>query len=206
MPDDRTQALLDRLELRELVNDWAMWRDMRRWDKFAELWHEGGVMMTTWGGRTTPQGFMEAAEAGYQRGDRMLHSNGGVTVELAGDRAIVHTKLRIMQRAVVDGVLCDATCLGRDYDFCEKREGRWGLVCRQPIYERDSLVVVNPADSVDVGPEQLATLPDGYARLGYMQAGLGYEIGLDLPTLDNDAVHRLYEAGAAWLRGEPLAW
>jgi hypothetical protein len=39
-----------------------------------------------------------------------------------------------------------------------------------------------------------------------MQSGLGYEIGLDLPTLEGPAVEALYAAGAAWLQGEPLSW
>jgi hypothetical protein len=34
---------------------------------------------------------------------------------------------------------------GRFYDFLEKREGRWGLVLHQPIYEKDRMDPVDPA-------------------------------------------------------------
>jgi hypothetical protein len=44
--------------------------------------------------------------------------------------------MTIMQRGPVDGVLCDVACTGRFYDFLEKRDGRWGMVLRQPIYEK----------------------------------------------------------------------
>ena len=42
--------------------------------------------------------------------------------------------MTINQRADVDDVRCDVVCTGRFYDFLEKRNGRWGLVLRQPIY------------------------------------------------------------------------
>jgi hypothetical protein len=37
----------------------------------------------------------------------------------------------------------------------------------------DFVVPVNPADTQSLDPIKLASLPDGYARLGYLQAGLG---------------------------------
>ena len=57
---------------------------------------------------------------------------------------IAQTKMTISQRAKVDGVLCDVVCTGRFYDFFEKRD-RWGLVLRQPIYEKDRLDPLDPS-------------------------------------------------------------
>jgi hypothetical protein len=204
--DQSHQALLDRLAIRELCDDWAMYRDQLDWERVAATWHEGGVMATTWGGTTTPEEFAAAAQAGFERGDRMLHSNGGVSVILSGDRAISQTKLRIMQRGLVDGVLCDVACIGRDYDFCERRDSRWGFVFRQPIFERDSIVPVDPSETVKLPEETLAKLPEGYSRLGYLQAQRGYEIGNRMPVLEGPQVEALYEAGEAWLAGKPLSW
>jgi hypothetical protein len=200
------QELLDRLAIRELVENWFIHRDNRDWEKFLTVWHDDGVMMTTWGGRTSPQGFADAAQAGYDRGDRMLHGCGPTNVELAGDRAIAQGKLRIMQRGPVEGVLCDVTCIGRVYDFYEKREGRWGLVLRQPIYERDFITPVDPAHTVTLDADRLAALPDGYARLGYLQAGLGYEIKPDMPTASGPELEALLEQGRTWLTGGALTW
>ena len=67
-------------------------------------------------------------------------------------RAIAQTKMTISQRAEVDGVLCDVVCTGRFYDFLEKRDGRWGLVLRQPIYEKDRLDPVDPAARSTLDP------------------------------------------------------
>lgn len=198
--------LLDRMVIRELTTAWLTWRDAREWDKWLAVWHDDGVMMTTWGGRATPQEFADSAEAGYQRGDRMLHADGGTTVELAGDRAVSQTKIRIQQRGPVEGVECDVVCIGRAYDFFERRGGRWGLVLRQPIYERDSIVCVDPSETVRLDPEKLARFPDGYARLAYLQEGLGYTIKPDMPTLEGPELDALLEQGRVWLAGGELTW
>ena len=200
------QDLLDRLAIRELADNWLTYRDNRDWEKFLTVWHDDGMMVTTWGGLTTPQGFAEAAQRGYERGDRMLHSNGGTTVELAGDRAIGSTKMRIMQRGPVEGVECDVTCIGRNFDFFERRDERWGMVLRQPIYERDFLVPTDPSQAPRLDPEKLALYPDGYARLAYLQAGLGYEIKRDMPTAEGPELEALLDQARRWLAGDELTW
>ncbi|MEA2929676.1 MAG: hypothetical protein QOG38_2104, partial [Hyphomicrobiales bacterium] len=40
--------LLDRLAIRQLVEDWAVLRDARLWDRFRTVWHDDGVMQATW--------------------------------------------------------------------------------------------------------------------------------------------------------------
>jgi len=203
---DVAAGMLDRLAIRELVDDWMMWRDARMWDKIPPLFHEGGTMMTTWGGHSTPKEFAVAAQAGFDHGDRMLHSNGGTTVVVAGDRGISQTKLRIMQRGVLEGVLCDVTCIGRDYDFVERREGRWGFILRQPIYERDFVVPVDPSQTVHLDPDRVARFPEGYARLAYLQESLSYRIIPTMPVHTGLEVEALYTQGEVWLKGEDLRW
>ena len=41
-------ALLDRLTIRQPVEDWAVLRDARLWERFRGVWHEDGRMMATW--------------------------------------------------------------------------------------------------------------------------------------------------------------
>jgi hypothetical protein len=89
-------------------------------------------MMATWFQGPAAQ-FIEVSKAGFAKGVRILHFLGGTSVDLAGVRAIVQTKMTISQRAEVEGVKVDVVCTGRFYDFCEKRDGRWGVVLRQPI-------------------------------------------------------------------------
>lgn len=199
-------TLVDQLQIRDLVDGWMMWRDQRNWEKVAELWHPDGKLMTTWGGYTTTDEFAAAAQKGFEQGDQLLHSNGGTVVQVSGDRGVSQTKLRIMQRAEVEGVLCDVVCIGRDYDFVERRDGKWGFVLRQAIYERDWLTPVDPSETVTLDPERLARFPDGYARLAYVQESAGYPIVDNMPTHTGREVEALYAAGETWLRGGPLEW
>ena len=37
----------DKLTIRELVENWAVWRDARLWDRFRTVWHPEGRMMAT---------------------------------------------------------------------------------------------------------------------------------------------------------------
>ena len=196
-------TLLDRLAIRQLVEDWAVLRDARLWDRFREVWHEDGRMMATWFQGSRDE-FIRVSEEGYQKGVRILHFLGGSTVDLLGTRAIAQTKMTISQRAKVEGVMCDVVCTGRFYDFFEKR-GRWGLVLRQPIYEKDRIDPVDPAARLVLDQDALARLPKGYRHLAYIQQRIGYSVKLDMPQLAGAEVERLYARGASWLAGGPLA-
>ncbi|WP_232475182.1 nuclear transport factor 2 family protein [Neoroseomonas rubea] len=197
------QALIDELALRRLVQDWAVWRDAGDWERFAGCWHADARMMATWFQGPAAQ-FIEVSKAGFAKGVRILHFLGGTSVDLAGARAIVQTKMTISQRAEVEGVKVDVVCTGRFYDFCEKRDGRWGVVLRQPIYEKDRMDPVDPAATLRLDPALLADFPEGYRHLAYLQSRIGYKVKRDMPGLAGPEVEALYASGAKWLRGEAL--
>ncbi len=192
----------DRQEIRDLVENWVVWRDAGDWDRFRTLWHPDGRMMATWF-QGPAEEFIKVSREGFDRGVRILHFLGGTSIDVAGDRAIAQTKMTISQRAAVHGVPCDVVCTGRFYDFLDRRDGRWGLVLRQPIYEKDRLDPVDPAARVELDAAQLARFPDGYRHLAYLQAGIGYDVKLDMPGLTGPQVDALYERGARWLAGGP---
>jgi SnoaL-like domain len=197
--------LLDKLALRELIENWALWRDALMWEKFRTVWHDDGVMMATWTQGTADE-FIAMSKSGFDKGVRILHFLGGSSIELGGTRAVAQTKMTISQRAEVEGVMCDVLCTGRFYDFLEKRGGKWGFVLRQPIYEKDRCDPLVPGMYPRLDPAKLATFPEGYKHLGYLQAGIGYPVKMDSPGLVGPEVERLYACGAAWLRGEALSW
>jgi len=126
------------------------------------------------------------------------------SIDLAGERAVAQTKMTISQRAEVDDVLCDVVCTGRFYDFLERRAERWGIVLRQPIYEKDRLDPVDPAASLKLDPERLGRFPAGYRHLGYAQSSIGFEVKRDMPGLTGPVVEDLYRRGAQWLAGGAL--
>jgi hypothetical protein len=196
-----TDDAAERLKIRELVENWAVWRDARLWDRFRTVWHPEGRMMATWF-QGSYEDFIRVSQEGWDRGVRILHFLGGSSIDVASCRAIAQTKMTIAQRAPVDGVLCDVVCTGRFYDFLEQRDGRWGLVLRQPIYEKDRLDPVDPAATLNLDRELLAQFPEGYRHLAYLQTRIGYTVKRDMPGLDGPEVEALYARGARWLRGE----
>ncbi len=190
----------DKLAIRELIENWALWRDAGDWDRFATVWHDDGWMTATWF-QGPARKFIEVSRDGFEKGVSILHFLGGFTCDLAGERAIAQTKMTINQRAAVDDVLVDVVCTGRFYDFLEKRQGRWGIVRRQPIYEKDRMDPVDPAAQLALDPERLARFPEGYRHLAYLQSKVGFNVKGDLPGLKGGAVQKLYAEGAAWLAG-----
>jgi SnoaL-like domain len=193
---------IDRLAICNLLQNWAVWRDAGDWERFAGVWHDDAWMQATWF-QGPAADFIKVSRQGWDKGVSILHFLGGTSVDLAGQRAIAQTKMTISQRAKVHDVVCDVVCTGRFYDFMEKRDGRWGIVLRQPIYEKDRLDPVDPAAVPALDQAKLATLPEGYRHLAYIQEEIGYKVKRDMPGLKGPEVEALYARGKTWLAGGP---
>ncbi len=202
---DMEQA--ERLLIRDTIENWALWRDAGDWERFRTVWHDDGRMMATWF-QGTAEEFIRVSREGWARGVSILHFLGGTTIDLAAGqpnaRAIAQTKMTISQRGVVEGVRCDVVCTGRFYDFFEKRAGRWGVVLRQPIYEKDRIDAVDPAAVLMLDRDLLEGFPEGYRHLAYLQTRIGYTVKRDMPGLKGPEVEALYARGRAWLAGGGL--
>jgi hypothetical protein len=92
-------------------------------------------------------------------------------------------------------------CIGRFYDFLEKRKGQWGLVWRRLTYEKDQITPVDPAKAPKLDPKLLARFPVGYRHLAYLQTKVGYKVKDDMPGVDGPGTDKLYALGANWLKG-----
>ena len=99
-----TGEAMERLAIREIVENWAVWRDAGDWERFRTVWHDDGRMMATWFQGTADE-FIAVSRAGFDKGVSILHFLGGNSVDLAGNRAISQTKMTISQRARVHDVL-----------------------------------------------------------------------------------------------------
>jgi ketosteroid isomerase-like protein len=188
----------------EVIDDWVVASDSGDWERFATVWHDDGWMTATWFQGPATE-FLKARRAGFERGVSIIHFLGATSIDVAGSRAIAQTKMTINQRATVDGVVVDAVCTGRFYDFFERRAGRWAIVRRQPIYEKDRLDPVEPGAKLVLDRRLLAKFPEGYRHLAYLQSKAGFDVKLGLPGLRGAEVARLYAEGAAWLRGSATA-
>jgi hypothetical protein len=198
-----TGEIEDRRQIAELLQNWVVWRDAGDWERFRTVWHPDGRMMATWTQGAGDE-FIAISKEAWAKGVSILHFLGGVSIDLAGDRAISQTKMTISQRAVVEGVEVDVLSTGRFYDFLEKRRGSWGIVLRQPIYEKDRMDPVTPGAAPALDRALLESFPVGYRHLAYLQTRIGYAVKRDMPGLKGPEVEALYARGAAWLAGKAL--
>jgi hypothetical protein len=109
--------------------------------------------------------------------------------------------MTITQRAPLDGVMCDVTCMARHHDRWEKRGGLWGLLLRETIFDRDRIDPVVPGQAIPLDLELLNQFPENYRHLGYLQTKQGFDISRDIPRLRSEAGARLIAEGRAWLAG-----
>ena len=197
------RKIADKLAIRELIENWAIYRDGLMWDRFRTVWHKDGQMWATWF-QGSAEEFIEVSKKGYANGVRVFHGLHGTTVDVKGKRAIAMTKMTITQRGKIDDEPCDVICSGRFYDFLEKRKGKWGIVLRRLIYETDRLTPVDPAAKIKLDKAVLDRFPVGYRHLAYLQTKGGFNVKADLPGTDGPAVDALYAKGEAWLKGKKL--
>jgi SnoaL-like domain len=194
-----TRELSDRFEIRELLENWAIWRDSGQWDRLATTFHSDGWMVATWQ-TASAEAFIAGCRGAWDRGVKVLHTLSGSSIDLDGFRAVAQTKMAIIQRAQIHDVWVDVTCRGRFYDFLEKRDGRWAILLRQPIYEYDRIDPLAGWGALQLDQARLSQFPEGYRHLGYIQSLTGFDVRKDLPGLRGPEVEAVYARGLSWLR------
>ena len=125
-----------------------LWRDAGDWERFATVWHDDGWMTATWF-QGPARKFIEVSREGFERGVSILHFLGGFTCDIAGNRAIAQTKMTINQRADGRRRASSTSSAPAASTTSSRSGGRWGIVRRQPIYEKDRMDPVDPAATAD---------------------------------------------------------
>ena len=196
------QHLADVTQIRDRIERWALYRDSLMWDKFREVWRPGGIMTATWT-EGPYEDFIRITEEGVKHGLNIMHVLGGSAVEVNGDRAVSLTRFMILQRAVVEGVLCDVTCYARHYDLWDRQDGVWGLVYRGTITDKDRMDPVYPEETVALDQALLEQFPLEYRHLAYLQTKAGYDVDKDCPRMSGGkSLEALYQKGTDWLNGK----
>jgi hypothetical protein len=196
------QKTLDIMIIRDQIERWAVYRDALLWNKFRTVWHKDGRMTATWFSGPYEE-FIRITEEGVKHGLNILHILGGTAIEVNGNRATSMTKMIILQRAKLDGVLCDVSNYARHSDLWEKREGRWGLVSRETICDKDRVDTVDPNQKIHLDENLLNQFPQEYKHLAYLQTKVGYNVNRDVPRLSGGpSLEALYKRAEDWLAGK----
>lgn len=194
--DKKTQ---DVMIIRDLIERWVVYRDALLWDKFRTIWHNDGRMRATWFNGPYEE-FIRITEEGVKHGLNILHILGGSAIEVQGTRAVSMTKLIILQRATLDGILCDVSTYARHQDLWEKRHNRWGMVIRETICDKDRIDPVDHRQMINLEENILNQFPQEYRHLAYLQTKLGYTVDRDVPRLSGgSSLQALYQHAEDWL-------
>jgi hypothetical protein len=91
------------------------------------------------------------------------------------------------------------TCYGRFVDFFESHGSKWQICRRVPVYEKDRIDPVNPAEQLDIDRDVLSQFAEGYRYLAYVQSRAGANVTKGLIEPGSVEERNLYREGAEWL-------
>jgi hypothetical protein len=181
-----------------VLQNWGLYRDRCDWDALRSLYAPAATMQTTWMDGPASD-FVDVCQRMSAGPTRALHYIGVPIVQMNGDCALAQTRITILVRSQLAGVEVDAICYGWFIDRMVKQDGKWLIHHRAPIYEKDTLVAVNPDVKLDLDAEVLAGYPANYKHMAYMQSIVGAPINLDLPMPGSQAQEHLLRECGLWL-------
>ena len=191
----------DKALIAEVLHRWGLWRDLCDWRALKAVYAPGATMQTTWF-EGSAEDFVDATERMAAGPARAQHYIGTPSVQINGDRALAHTRITILVRGPLEGVEVDATCYGWFIDRLVRLNGQWLIASRVPVYEKDTLLPVDPAVTLALDPARLARHPAPYKFMAYMQSLAGATVNVDLP-LPGSAAHSQFLADSqAWLMAD----
>lgn len=192
----------DRSDISQLILHWGYYRDHALWDELRETFHSDGEIRVTWYvGKF--DGFVDASQEMTERGAKSFHVMGPSIIDLQGDRAIAITPVSILGRArLALGVEVDMTSEAQFFDFVERRSGRWRILRRICIYQKDRMDSVGPSLRFWLMSRLMPTdrFDPAYRYLGMALSKAGYPVQPG-QVVDNTQTSRdLYAQGQRWLQ------
>ena len=193
----------DRLAIRDLIENWVLWRDARMWDRFRTVWHKDGQMWATWF-QGSYEDFIRVSQEGYDRGVRIMHMLGGMSIDIKGKRAIAQTKMTISQRAKVEGVLCDVVAAGASTIFWKSAKAAGASCCGGSPTRKTASTRLSPTQSSRSTRRIWRNFRKAIATSPICRARSATRSRTSLPGLDGPPLAALYAKGEAWLKGKKL--
>jgi len=193
-----TFYFLEKLSIIDVVQSWALYRDTGDWAGLRSTVHPDAHMTATWFDGSFEE-FIAAVQASWRKGSKSQHFLGGSVAEVLGSKAIAQTRMAIMVRGTIEDQVVDITCTGRFYDRVEKREGKWKILKRNVIYEKDRMDLLDPSARLSLDASRLQMFPEGYQHLAYLQSLQGAHVSPHLATGSGPALEALVSEAQAWL-------
>jgi SnoaL-like protein len=196
--------LNDKYECAELIQSWGLYRDQGKWPELLATFVPEGQIAISWFSGSFAE-FVDRCRKSFDAGQRSKHHIFPSIVRVgASGRAVAETNIVIFVRQKIDGVPVDMTSHARFLDRLERRDGRWAIVERTAIYERDRLDPVEPSEAFGklFTATDLSVYPEAYRYMAARLVAAGRELAPVVyrdGTPDTDQLYARYDA---WLVGK----
>jgi hypothetical protein len=169
--------LNDKYECAELIQSWGLYRDQGKWPELLATFVPEGQIAISWFSGSFAE-FVDRCRKSFVARQRSKHHIFPSIVRVAGTRAVAETNIVIHVRQKIDGVLVDMTSHARFLDRLERRGGRWAIVERTAIYERDRLDPVEPSEAFGklFTATDLTVYPEAYRYMAARLVAAGREL------------------------------
>jgi hypothetical protein len=198
---ERTEKLLERTEIFDLVSRERFYRDQRDWQRLLDSYVANAPVRTTWFDGTIEE-FTEASRRKMTGAGASVakHWIFPTMLEINGDRALVESPAAIYDRLTFDGVEFDTFQYCRFFSRVRRTAAGWKLASFEGIYQRDTMRSVNPAEPLPVDWNVIKTLRPSYKFLAYTQLKRGYKVNPELIGDDRpDLLEAFYARAGRWL-------
>jgi SnoaL-like domain len=189
-----------KLACAEVIQTWGLCRDQGKWPQLLATFVPEGQIAVSWFSGSFAE-FVDRCHNAFDAGQRSKHQIFPSIVRVAGERAVAETNIVIHVRQKIDGVLVDMTSYARFLDRLERRDGRWGIVERASIYERDRLDPVEPSEAFGklFTATDLSIYPEAYRYMAARLVAAGRELAPVVYSDGSPPTAQLYARYDAWL-------
>jgi len=190
----------DKYSCAELIQAWGFYRDQGKWPQLLATFAPDGQIAVSWFSGPFRQ-FVDRCTQSFNAGQRSKHHIFPSLVRVAGERALAETNIVILVRQKIGDVLADMTSCARFLDRLEKTSGRWAIVERAAIYERDRLDPVEPSEAFDqlFAAADLSIYPEPYRYMAARLTAAGRALAPVIYSDGSADTAQLYARYEAWL-------
>jgi hypothetical protein len=196
--DDK--KLHDKHACAEVIQAWGLYRDQGKWPQLLATFTPDGQIAVSWFSGSFRE-FVDRCTNSFNAGQRSKHHIFPSLVRVAGERAVAETNIVILVRQKIGDVLADMTSYARFLDRLERASGRWAIVERAAIYERDRLDPVEPSEGFSrlFTATDLTVYPEPYRYMAARLVAAGRALAPVVYSDGSPHTAQLYARYEDWL-------
>lgn len=199
MGQNTLEEMLDKANIRELIEFERYCRDYKLWDEMRKCYHDDATIIVSWMSGN-PDEFVAGSKRMNASKAPAKHKVFNTVVWMNGNRAVAECITAIQIRCPLDGDTVDMSTHTRLHYRLEKREGVWKICSMEPIYEKDSMLSMYPNGPFTVDREELASYRASYGYMMLRQVHYGLSPNGELAGEDRpESVTAIYEKSSQFL-------